>query len=210
MRKLFDAIMDPSLAPFTSPRFVVGVNKAAYNDVTAFVIKADPKKRVFLTELFFKTPPYQLTPKAINDGFVASRHYRATNLIHELSHLALDTHDIAYLESMAPYPDLLRADTASNTAVQKHIQLLHEARLSSRGSRHELFTLIEKGVRRDITHGDQRGLETIFRITQTNDLKDARDEFMSDVTKRSEVMLSNADSVALLAVRLGRYNYSVP
>jgi hypothetical protein len=210
MRKLFDAIMDPSLAPFTSPRFVVGVNKAAYNDVTAFVIKADPKKRVFLTELFFKTPRYELTPKAINEGFVASRHYRATNLIHELSHLALDTHDIAYLESMAPYPDLLRADTASNTAVQKHIQLLHDARLSSRGSRRELFTLTEKGVRRDITHADERGLETIFRITQTHDLRDARDEFMSDVSKRSEVMLSNADSVALLAVRLGRYNYSVP
>jgi hypothetical protein len=210
MRTLLDAIMDPSLAPFTSPRFVVGINKAAYNDVTAFVIKADPKKRVFLTELFFNTPRYDLTPKAISTGFVSSRHYRAANLIHELSHLALDTHDIAYLESMAPYPDLLRADTPSNASVQSHIQLLHHKRLSSHGPRHELFTITDKGVRRDMVPGDQRGLETIFRITRTNDLRDARDEFMSDVTKRSEVMLSNADSVALLAVRLGRYNYSVP
>jgi hypothetical protein len=210
IRTLYDAISDISLKPFTSPRFVVGINKAAYSDVTAFVIKADPKKRIFLTDLFFKAPNYQLTPKAVSSGFVAPRHFRAANLIHELSHLVLDTHDIAYLESMAPYPDLLRADTPSNASVQSHIQLLHRARLSPHGPRRELFTLTENGVRRDITHADERGLETIFRITQTSDLRDARDEFMTDVKKRSEVMLSNADSVALLAVRLGRYNYSVP
>jgi uncharacterized protein (DUF2267 family) len=210
MATLFDAITQTSLAPSTSSRFVVGVTKPGYHHVAAFAIKADPEQRIFLTEQFFRAPLYHLTRRAVSDGFVASRHYRAVNLIHELSHLFLDTHDIAYLRTMAPFPDLLLADNPANTAMKDQIQRLHDQGLSLASPRRELFTHIENGVRRDITHSDGASLEAILRITQTTTLKDARDEFMDNVNKRREVMLSNADSVALLAVRLGRYNYLVP
>jgi len=71
-----------------------------------------------------------------------------------------------------------------------------------------LFKLLENGQWRDITGHDALGYSTILRITQAKTLDEARDVFLSDVYKRARVMLSNADSVALLIVRLGRNNYA--
>lgn len=210
IKAMFDAVMDESLSPFSSKRFVVGSNRPGRDRVAAFVIPSDPQKRVFLTEQFFRAPVYRLKSGAEDDGFEMENHFRAAILLHELSHLVLDTKDIAYLESEAPYTDLLRANTAANLRIRSKIQQTREYRFSHRAQRHELFTRFEDGEWRDITAEDVMGMNSILRITGTTNLDQARTVFLADVGKRSQVMLKNADSVAMLITLLGRRNYAAP
>ncbi|TDV63406.1 dermonecrotic toxin domain-containing protein [Pseudomonas sp. LP_7_YM] len=209
-KALLDAVMDSSLSPFSSPRFVVGSNRQGRERVTAFIVPDDPQKRLFLTEQFFRTPLFRLKPEAAAAGFDSSVHFQATTLIHELSHIVLDTKDMAYLESNAPYPDLLRQNTASNLSIRAEIERLHDYRFSHRTLKRDLFKHFEEGQWRDITRDDALGYSTILRITGSKTLDDARTVFLTDVNKRSQIMLRNADSLTLLVVRLGRHNYVVP
>lgn len=206
IRALFDEVMDVSLSPFSSPRFVVGSNRPGREAVTAFIIKEDPQRRVFLTEKFFNVPRYALKPEAAAQGFETSIHHRAAILLHELSHQVLDTYDIAYLEVMAPYPDLLLGDTADNLDVLAHVERLQRYQLSHRSARSDLFMLNEDGQWRDIAPADKCGFHAILQITQTTTLDDARDVFLSDLRARSRIMLRNADSLVLLILNLGRHN----
>lgn len=210
IKTLFDAVMDPALSPFSSLRFVVGANRPGREGVTAFVIKEDSQQRVFLTEIFFKVPRYALKPEAAAQGFETAIHHRAAILLHELSHQVLDTYDIAYLDVMAPYPDLLLGDTADHLNVLAHVERLHTYRLSHRSNRGDLFMLNDDGQWRDIKRADDCGLEVILQITRTTNLNDARDVFLSDAQARSRIMLSNADSLILLVLNLGRHNLVVP
>lgn len=207
IKTLFDSVMDPTLSPFSSTRFVVGYNRPGREAVIAFVVKADPMRQVFLTDRFFDVPTFALSPQAAAEAFNATDHYQAANLMHELSHQALDTHDVAYLEAMAPYPDLLLENTPCNAGLRAYVARLHEYRLSHRSQKKELFTTYENGLWVDIKPGNDSGFETILRITNTNNLDAARDIFLSDIHVRSQIILSNADSLTLLVVRLGRYNY---
>lgn len=209
-KAIFAAIMDPSLSPFSSQRFVVGTTRPGHERVTAFVLKSDPKKRIYLTEEFFLPPVFAIRPDALAKGFSPEVHYRAANLIHELSHLVLDTQDIAYLNAMAPYPDLMLDDTPDNVVARDHVRSLHETRLSHRGQRDELFTLVEAGIRRDIEPDDGRGFDTILKMTRRRTLDEARDVFMSDDAVRGALIQANADSLTLLLLLLGRENFVLP
>lgn len=208
IKSMFDAVMD--LSPFLSPRFVVGTSLPGRETVVAFVIKSDPKRRVFLTDRFFNVPAFALRPEAAAQGFEAAVHYQAANLMHELSHQVLDTYDIAYLEAMAPYPDLLEENTASNVGLRDYVAGLQERRLSHDSDRNTLFKVIEDGQWRDIEADEDHGFDAILRLTKTTNLDDARDAFLANVHKRSRVMLKNADSLTLLILRLGRHNLRLP
>jgi len=208
VKAMFDALMDPSLSPFTSERFVVGTNHPGHGHVTAFVIPMDPQKRLFLTDRFFRTPRFRLTPLAAQEGFEATTHFQASTLLHELSHLVLDTKDIAYLESNAPYPDLLRGDTAANLRTRAQIERMQDYRLSHRTPKDDLFIQYDGGHWRDVRRDDVLGYSTILRITGAKTLDDARTVFLADVDKRSQIILKNADSVGLMILRLGRRNYT--
>ncbi|MDH0746787.1 hypothetical protein N5D61_10570 [Pseudomonas sp. GD03842] len=209
-RGLFAAIMDSSLAPFTSTRYVVGSTRSGSEGVTAFIVTGDPKQRIFLTERFFNVPHFALKPAARAEGFDPAAHYRAANLIHELSHQVLDTYDIEYLESMAPYPDLLADDSADALATRVMAARLHGERLSHRSTRDMLFTVYEAGRRRDLQQADGRGYEVILRLTGKKTVDQARDVFLADLRVRSEIILRNADSLTLLILKLGRRNFTVP
>lgn len=208
LKALFDAMMDPSLAPFSSPRYVVGSNRPGHEMVTAFVIKGDPERRVFLTEHFFHSSQFALSPLAMAQGFESSIHHRSAILLHELSHQILDTYDIAYLECMAPYPDLLLENNAKSVQIKAFVERLHDYRLSHRAEAASLFKVKENGAWRDLTLKDDRGVKGILDITETTNLNDARHVFLNDADKRSRVMLTNADSLVLLILRLGRHNYA--
>ena len=208
IKSMFDAVLD--LSPFLSPRFVVGTSLPGRETVVAFVIKSDPKRRVFLTDRFFNVPAFALRPEAAAQGFEAAVHYQAANLMHELSHQVLDTYDIAYLEAMAPYPDLLEENTTSNVGLRDYVARLQERRLSHGSDRNRLFKVVENGKWRDIEAGEDHGFDAILRLTKTTNLDDARDVFLANVHKRSRVMLKNADSLTLLILRLGRHNLRLP
>ena len=210
VRSMFDAIMDASLSPLSSPRFVIGANRPGRSDVTAFIVPGDPLRRLFLTERFFRTPLYRLTPAAVSEGFEPTAHFQAATLLHELSHQVLDTKDIAYLESNAPYPDLLRGDTAPTFKRRSQLERLQDYRLSHRTHKHELFTQYEDGRWRDVTREDALGFSSILRITGAKTLDEARDIFLTNPMMRTRILLKNADSVTLLLLRLGRQNFVVP
>jgi hypothetical protein len=204
-RRLFDGLMDASLSAFSSPRFVVGSNRPGNGATTAFVIPADPQQRIYLTERYFRAPIYRLRKaQALQEGFSADVHYRAMTLIHELSHLTGDTHDITYLESCAPFLDLLSTDTPYLQSLKSELEALQLRTLSHRTRPNDLFTLLDDGQWRNLKSRDGGGRREILRLTGAANLDQARRVFLSDSEKRSDVVLSNADSVALLVATLGR------
>lgn len=210
IKALFDEVMDASLSPYSSPRFVVGTNRAGREGTMGFVIKRDPKKRVFLTDRYFDAPQFPLKPEAAKEGFDCPAHYRATTLIHELSHLVLDTHDIAYLETSAPYPDLLLENNANNIKLKTDIERMQMYGLSHLSTRDELFLQLKEGEWHDFDEDDSFEYGAILKLTRSKTLDEARDAFLSDARKRSRIILANADSVTLLILRLGRRSFVVP
>ena len=82
--------------------------------------------------------------------------------------------------------------------------------LSALTPRHELFKMQGSQLmpRQDI---GLRVSEHIMKLTGALTLDNARDIFINDELMRAEVILSNADSLALIISRLGggRENYSV-
>jgi hypothetical protein len=210
VKALFDEVMDASLSPYSSPRFVVGTSRAGHSGTMGFVIKKDPKKRVFLTDRYFDAPPFPLKPEAATEGFDCPAHYRAATLIHELSHLVLDTHDIAYLESTAPYPDLLLENNANNIKLKADIERMQAHGLSHLSAREDLFLQLKEGEWRDFDEEDGYEHDAVLKLTRSDTLDEARDVFLADARKRSQVILANADSVTLLILQLGRRNFVVP
>jgi hypothetical protein len=73
-----------------------------------------------------------------------------------------------------------------------------------------LFLVEKDGQWRDISRDDGSGFDAILRITGTRNLDAAREVFLTDAVKRSQLLLSNADSVTLLVLLLGRHNFVVP
>lgn len=207
--QIYEALMDPSLSPIDSPRYVVGVNRNRHDSASAFTFVSDPQKRIFLTEDFFRQPYYRLKLNALRSGgFRFGNHYRASILIHELSHLVLDTEDIAYVDAHAPFLDLLEDAPSYYAGVKREQVFQQQQTLSYQADRNQLFKQVEDGSLRDLKRADGGGKKKILKITGTNTLDQARDVFYDSVEKRTDVMLSNADSVALLVTLLGRERFA--
>jgi hypothetical protein len=202
--KLYLAITDPSLASLSSRRYVVGTNRPGNETTAAFISKSDPEKRIYLTELFFEVPQFTLNDDALRVGFNAAAHHRAGTLIHELAHLTGDTHDIADLDSSAPFADFLDDSNAENKAIRDELKSLRATALSHDTPADRLFRKYDRSNWRDFSDSDGAMKETILRITETSNLADARQVFLTNAQKRAEVILSNADSVAALLMDLGR------
>ncbi|SDX22526.1 hypothetical protein SAMN05444064_11613 [Pseudomonas syringae] len=205
---IYQALMDPSLSPIDSPRYVVGINRIGHESTSGFVIPADPHQRIFLTELFFHAPEYRFKISAMRSGdFRFGSHYRAAILVHELSHLALDTADIAYVDSQAPYLDLLDDASEHRKKLINQQVTLQQKTLSYNTDRSQLFSKLEDGEIRDLRRRDGEGKQAVLRITGKPTLDQARDVFYSDVQKRAKIMLKNADSLTLLITVLGRERF---
>lgn len=205
--EIYSALLDPEFSPHTSPRYVVGASKIGIDDATAFTFAKDPLRRLFLTEIFFCPPYVRLKPARLRQGgFDRGSHFRGSILIHELSHIACDTHDIAYVDSSVPYLDLLE-DTGEYRSRMKRIHEKYQRNLSHLSSRDELFRVEEGGQWQDLRTQDGDGKKVILELTGKSDLDAARDVFLDDDLIRSKILLSNADSVALLATLLGRERF---
>jgi len=205
---LFNTVMDASLAPYSSPRIVMGVNRAGYETTVAFTLKTDPLKRIYLSERFFEVSKYHLKPPALGSaGFNLSTHYRAATLLHELSHLSNDTHDIAYLESTAPFLDLLADSTPDEVRIKSDQEEMHHRYLSHQTPAIQLFKHFKNGRWQDI-NDEEEGKQFVLDVTGQTTLADARPVFLADAEKRSEIILGNADSLGLLITLLGRKRFA--
>ncbi|MEQ7922117.1 DUF6543 domain-containing protein [Xanthomonas sp. WHRI 1810A] len=207
-RTLYSALMDASLSTINSKRYVVGTNRIGHEKVCAFVVKGDKAQKIYLTERFFDIPTFALKKRVPGDPpFSVRSHYRAVTLIHELSHQVLDTRDIAYLEASAPFLDLLGEPNARSVKLKAALEGWQDRALSHLSERETLFQKLDNGGWRDLKHDDGGAKRRILQIAETDTLDAARDVFMDDTLKRSEIILANADSVALLMARLGRRKF---
>ncbi|RRV05607.1 hypothetical protein EGJ27_17485 [Pseudomonas sp. v388] len=203
VKKLYSALTDSTLSPFNSRRYVMGVRKSIMEDVSAFVYPKDPKKRLYLTERFFRDPPVRLKTSVVRAStFHPGIHARATVMLHELTHLFCGTEDIAYLDSSMPFPDLLESTSSYHNRVRNGI-IHHQHGLSYRTPRSELFR-IQRDDDKWYDVSDKAAKRLILKHTGAEKLEQAREVFYADVHKRSNVILANADSLALLVTLLGR------
>jgi hypothetical protein len=208
---LFREFSDPSLRPYTSDRFVIGQNRPGQEGTTAFISKSDPQKRIYLTDEYFSIPGRDLNRQLFTiSGFNTGTHFRATILLHELSHMALDTHDLAYVRAAAPFPDLLDEADAFKAMIKRELVRLRTQGFSHMSPPADLFVTLEGHQWRDFVDADGAEFSTILDVTNTFALPQARAVFLSDAVKRRELMLKNADSVALLITLLGRQRYTAP
>ncbi|MBX8536370.1 M35 family metallopeptidase [Pseudomonas cichorii] len=203
VRKLYCALTDASLSPINSERYVIGQRKSLMEDISAFVYPRDPRKRLYMTERFFRDPPVSLRSSVVKaNTFHPGPHSRAATMLHELTHLFCATEDIAYLDATMPFTDLLASSSAYYSSVRNDI-VRRQHGLSYRTPRHELFRVQrEDGNWYDIS--DKAARKLIFKITGVSKLEKARDIFYADVHKRAKIILGNADSLALLVTLLGR------
>jgi len=206
--QIFGELMDASMNLHSSERYVIGKNRPGREAVLAFVDKKDPQRRIFLTDTFFSLPG-QLRSSLRNSqrGFEVADHFRGTTLIHELSHLANLTYDIAYVEASAPFLDLIdsTAPGPGGGSLLHDIKVFQQHTLTARTPASRLFKTMEDGAWRDISELDGEGYAQVLRITGEKNLAGARTRFLSSEFVRSQVMLANADSVALLITLLARH-----
>jgi hypothetical protein len=206
---LFRELSDRSLRPYTSDRFIVGRNRPGQEGTTAFTSKSDPQRRIYLTEDYFNVPGRDLNQQLFTiTGFNTGTHFRATILLHELSHIALDTHDIAYVRAAAPFPDLLEDADAYKTMVKRELDRVRTQGFSHLSQPSDLFVTLEGHRWRDFVEDDGGEYSTILSITGAPTLSAARTVFLNDAVKRRHLMLKNADSLALLITLLGRQRYT--
>ncbi|MBX8550723.1 hypothetical protein K5D68_14080 [Pseudomonas cichorii] len=207
--ELYDGLLQPSLAPLSSGRFVLGRTRSGHESVSAFVVVGDLRKRIILTEDFFSPPSYSL--KAVlpgNRAFNADDHYRASTLIHEMSHQACDAVDFAYLKAAAPPTEMIDVGQPAWSFYHRQLQVVRDRSLSHLTPKGRLFRIPSGNVMRDLRPQDGRLFSKMNSLTGQATAKEAREIFLSDPEVRSRVILSNADSITMLVSLLGRERFS--
>lgn len=206
--------LHPDLSPLTSTHYVVC--RSRFNDkAVAWVHPWDTHNRLFLSERFFTTlfdTPQALSQaylKPTDPPFAVNTHYRASFLLHEVSHGVLNTEDINYLNPGFPYDDLLDDTTEFGNQLKSFNQIIQECH-SPHLQPEYLFQQfdVEKHTWADIPSNP--GKAKVKAITGVQTLAEARSIFTDDPLKRVELMLANADTVVLLITRLGRVQPVVP
>ncbi|KJK18421.1 DUF6543 domain-containing protein [Pseudomonas sp. 2(2015)] len=201
IEKLLTLLLSRNYSPAHSTRYVMGSRVGAPIDASAFVNPADRSRQIFLLDAFFDNPTINQLPLQRRYAQPAAANLtRAFTLLHELSHLACQTRDITYTLGVAPYADWLIPGPE-----RAWLERAHESGLSAMTPMNKLFTLYDEdtGRLRDLRRSDRKGKKLILKITGAQDLQQARQVFLSDSEKRAQIMLFNADSLALLIYRLG-------
>ena len=213
---IFNRLIKPSMSPISSKRYVVGRGHIYGAERIAFVNMLDKRKYIYLSDVFFNTPLDTRLAGTMDElkttvpPFDFNGHFRAVTMIHELSHQVAGSEDIAYMNSALPFVELLKDVVPVTFSSASRNRIMQAQALSALTPRHELFKMQGSQLmpRQDI---GLRVSEHIMKLTGALTLDNARDIFINDELMRAEVILSNADSLALIISRLGggRENYSV-
>lgn len=208
LNELYDSFAEPSLSVLDSGRFVTGLVKPGHEDLAAFVINSDPQQRIYLGDLFFTPPLHMLRQDNHYRAFDADDHFRAMALLHEMSHLVCQTRDIAYLDASAPPGDLLDDNVPGTASYKQELQHLRDHALSHRTPGNELFRTRDNAAWRDFNETDGQVFHSLLRLSGQPTLDSARQAFLNDPQVRRRIILSNADSLAMLVALLGRERFT--
>lgn len=216
LERIFSRLIKPSMNPLNSKRYVVGRSRDSDPNLIAFVTKLDSRKYIYLFDTFFRTRldarqagvMEELRPTV--PPFDFNGHFRAVTLIHELCHQVAGAEDIAYINSALPYVEFLQDVVPSTANSATATRRLQEEGLSARTPRDELFR-VQGSISSHNHEVNARIADSIVKLTGAQSLDQARDIFINDELKRADVILANADSLALIISRLGGglENYSV-
>lgn len=204
---ILDELSDPTLTGPDSMRFVSGDSLTDAINEYAMVLVNDSERKVYLFERFFDPNLTDYVDK-LSVPFDMMAHARAATLIHELTHLRFKTADIAYLHSFEPFRDLIDTAKPGAQAVKTRQDDLQTTALSTLTPERMLFKTWD-----DVSETwEDYGFFTtthylkrkVLSTTGAKTLVEARQIFMSNIDKRIDVILSNADSVTYLITHLGR------
>ncbi|OPA84995.1 hypothetical protein BFW87_28090 [Pseudomonas fluorescens] len=204
--EILNGLCDHTLSAHDSQRFVVGTANWASHETFAFVIPNDRERRIFLLDPFF-SPGMHIYQPYLNAPFDVNHHARAASLIHELGHLTSLTEDIAYLDSMRPFQDLISQGTADGLRLHTSLSNLRDTALSTLTPATMLFKAQDELTARweDLGRaGSTHARDKVLKVTGAKTLNDARSVFMSDPDRRLDIILANTDSVTYLITHLGR------
>ena len=204
---ILDELSDPTLTSADSKRFVSGTSLISAAHQYAFVIPEDKERKLYLLNRFFD-PCMDSYQNRLNSPFDISAHARASVLIHELTHLKLNTEDIAYLDAMRPFTDLINAAKPGAQILKTTLEDLQRTALSTMTPATMLFKTWDDYSAQWEDYGPDTATahvkQKVLGTTGTKDLRDARDTFMRNTDKRIDTILANADSVTYLITHLGR------
>lgn len=200
-------LVNPTLTAPDSTRFVSGIHRYSPHDTFAFVLPNDADKKIYLLDRFFD-PRMDIYQNRLIAPFDISAHARATTLIHEITHLISATEDLAYLDTMRPFTDLINVQVSGAPVMLMDLAHLRDTALSTLTSAMMLFKTWDVFSEQWEDFGDRpwtRALKNkVLNTTGARTLNDARAIFMSDPDKRIDTILANADSVTYLICQLGR------
>lgn len=210
---ILDEALEPALYSLNSRRFVSGAHIAEPERHWAFTIDGDPDRRIYLTENFFNPPTADFEGHLINH-FDQRAHARATTLIHELTHIVSNTADVAYLNSTSPFSDLIEVQTQAGRDLRDWLRNVQENAYSISTPIGQLFKSSDAwgatGSDLGTDPEDDYIKQQILATTGGVDLSNARGIFKTNLTRRFNTQMDNADSLTLLITTLGRQLDAVP
>ncbi|MGA9704170.1 dermonecrotic toxin domain-containing protein [Pseudomonas sp.] len=205
--EVLDELTNHTLTSPDSQRFVSGTHRYSPQDTFAFVLQDDADKKIYLLDRFFD-PGMDVYQNRLSTPFDISAHARATVLIHEITHIKSMTEDLAYLDTMRPFEDLINLNVRGAALLKTDLADLRTTALSTLTPATLLFKTWDEFTQQWQDFGSHRGStplkDKVLSITGARTLDDARSVFMSNVDKRIDTILANADSVTYLISQLGR------
>ncbi|MDT3315150.1 hypothetical protein QZR14_27690 [Pseudomonas sp. rhizo66] len=200
-------LTDPKDDLLYTERFFAGLNARYDDDTVAFVFKEDRRRVVHFTEHFFN-PKLDTYTAYLPPRFNVDSHARAVTLLHELSHLICDSEDLVSVEAMSPYPDLIDTNIADGQLLKTVLERYRKS-LSRSTTPAQLFAdKNQKGVWVELGQLPEQATayNKVLSLTKTRNLAEARKAFRNPLADeaRIDVMMANADSIALLISELGR------
>ncbi|MBC2383209.1 hypothetical protein HF257_26650 [Pseudomonas sp. WS 5106] len=205
--QIMAVLTEEDLLALNSDRFVYGRARWPEDDAYAFVIPEDATRRIYLLDPFFETGMEIYQGLLQDNAFDVHDHARAATLIHEISHLAYMTEDFAYLDTVRPFVDLIRVSDAQGLRLHTALSNLRSTAFSVLTPATMLFKTWDNLQQQwhDIGHtGSTKVRDKILHLTGARTLDDARHIFMSNIDRRIDIILGNADSVTFLITHLGR------
>lgn len=205
--EVLSELVNHTLTSPDSRRFVCGTHRVDPQYTFAFMLPDDAEQKIYLLDRFFD-PPIDIYQNRLTSPFNLTAHARASTLIHEISHLKSATEDLAYLDSIRPFHDLINVNIAGAAAMKTALSDLRETALSTLTPATVLFKAWDDFSQQWEDFGSSRATtpqkDKILSITGARTLNDARSIFMSNPDKRIDTILANADSVTYLITQLGR------
>lgn len=205
--EVLDELTNHTLVGPESQRFVIGTQIVGPRDTFAFVMPGDPDHKIYLLNRFFD-PCLDMYENRLNTPFDISAHARATVLIHEITHIKSLTEDLAYLESMRPFHDLINLGMQGASVMRTDLEVIRQTALSTLTPATMLFKTWDEFKQKWEDFGSDSSTsllrDKVLKTTGGRSIDAARSIFMSNDEKRIDTILANADSVTYLISQLGR------